>query len=103
MPSRSLSTADLTACRIAYERDGATYRELASRYGCAPSTVMALLRAAGVVPRPRGQAKAPRKASVVQVDWAESDRQQQLDEDVRRATLRQIAVWNGQRAARRWV
>jgi hypothetical protein len=36
-------------------------------------------------------------------DPAEHARQRQIDLKMRRATLRQIAVWNRQRVARRWV
>jgi hypothetical protein len=43
-----------------------------------------------------------RRADVLRpLDPAEHDRQQQIDIEMRRATLRQIATWNRQRAARR--
>jgi hypothetical protein len=43
------------------------------------------------------------QAGVLQDDAAERARQQQLDLAMRRATLRQVAVWNRQRAARMWA
>jgi hypothetical protein len=51
--SRKLSTADLTAARLAYEA-GASYRALGERFGCAMSTIRALLVAVGVTSRPEG-------------------------------------------------
>jgi hypothetical protein len=51
---RALTVEQLTACRIAYERDGASYRELGAQYGCSHSTIRALLAAVGVQSRPVG-------------------------------------------------
>jgi hypothetical protein len=53
MPSRSLSTADLTAAWLAYEA-GASYRELGARFGTSHSTIRVLLTATGVQSRPVG-------------------------------------------------
>jgi hypothetical protein len=61
MQSRSLSTADLTAARTAYE-GGASYRDLGQRYGVAHDTICRLLKAVGVVSRPAGWPQRPRSA-----------------------------------------
>jgi hypothetical protein len=61
MPSRSLSTSELTAARLAYE-SGASYRDLGERYGCSHSAMRAMLAATGVTSRAVGWPKRPRSA-----------------------------------------
>jgi hypothetical protein len=71
MPSRALSTADLTAARLVYERDGATFQSLADRHGVSERTMRRLLVAVGVEPRrPGKQLVEIASPDLVAANWA---------------------------------